>query len=77
MDHANEFSADSSRLAVGGDSVGGNMAAALCLMLRDRQGPKIDLQVLINPAPEDVAVHALKSTFFNDTFDFNRVDAMR
>lgn len=51
-EHALEFSGDSSRLAVIGDSAGGNMAAALCLMARDRQGPKIDLQVLINPAPD-------------------------
>lgn len=40
------------RVAVVGDSAGGNMAAALCLMARDRQGPKIDFQVLINPAPD-------------------------
>jgi acetyl esterase len=52
IDHANELSLDSSRLAVMGDSAGGNMAAALCLMLRDQLGPKIDLQVLINPAPD-------------------------
>jgi acetyl esterase len=50
--HTNEFSPDSSRLAVVGDSAGGNMAAALCLMVRDQLGPKIDLQVLINPAPD-------------------------
>lgn len=42
----------SSRIAVVGDSAGGNMAAALCLMVRDQQGPKIALQVLINPAPD-------------------------
>lgn len=40
------------KLAVAGDSAGGNMAAALCLMDRDRKGPKIDLQVLFNPAPD-------------------------
>ena len=28
------------------------MAAGLCLMARDQTGPKIDLQVLINPAPD-------------------------
>ncbi|MBI5346798.1 MAG: alpha/beta hydrolase [Chlamydiae bacterium] len=49
-EHASEFSGDTSRLAVIGDSAGGNMAAALCLMARDRSGPRIDLQVLINPA---------------------------
>src|SRR3990172_7701675 len=42
--------ADPSRMAVVGDSAGGNMAAALCLMARDRSGPKPLLQVLINPA---------------------------
>ena len=52
VDHTNEFSPDSSKLAVVGDSAGGNMAAALCLMVRDQLGPKIDLQVLINPAPD-------------------------
>jgi acetyl esterase len=52
INHANEFSANPSKLAVIGDSAGGNMAAALCLMVRDLQGPKIDLQVLINPAPD-------------------------
>ncbi len=48
----NEFSAKATKIAVVGDSAGGNMAAALCLMARDRSGPKIDLQVLINPAPD-------------------------
>lgn len=52
INHENEFSANPSKLAVVGDSAGGNMAAALCLMVRDLQGPKIDLQVLINPAPD-------------------------
>lgn len=51
-DDTNEFSPDFSRLAVVGDSAGGNIAAALCLMVRDQSGPKIDLQVLINPAPD-------------------------
>lgn len=51
-EHADELSADASMLAVAGDSAGGNMAAALCLMTRDRNGPKIALQVLINPATD-------------------------
>lgn len=44
--------ANAHRLAVVGDSAGGNMAAALCLMDRDRKGPNIALQVLINPATD-------------------------
>lgn len=49
VEHAKEFHADAKRVAIVGDSAGGNMAAALCLMARDRTGPSIDLQVLINP----------------------------
>jgi acetyl esterase len=49
LDHAEMLSADPAHIAVVGDSAGGNMAAALCLMARDRSDRKIDLQVLINP----------------------------
>lgn len=37
------------QVAVGGDSSGGNLAAAVCLLNRDRHGPKIKLQVLVYP----------------------------
>lgn len=37
------------QLVVGGDSAGGNLAAALCLMARARGGPTIDNQLLIYP----------------------------
>ena len=40
---------DSSRLAVVGDSVGGNMVAAFTLLAKQRGGPKIDFQVLFYP----------------------------
>jgi acetyl esterase len=49
-EHAGEFVADGSRIAVVGNSVGGNMAAALALMTKDRNGPKISYQVLLIPA---------------------------
>ena len=52
IEHAPDFFLDVSRTAVVGDSAGGNLAAALCLLMRDRSGPKINLQVLINPAPD-------------------------
>jgi len=41
--------ADVGRLAVGGDSAGGNLAAAVCLMARDRGDPAISYQLLICP----------------------------
>ncbi len=50
--HADEFGADGSRIAVAGNSVGGNMAAALSIMAKDRSGPKISLQVLMIPATD-------------------------
>ena len=51
-EHAGEFGADGSRIAVAGNSVGGNMAAALTLMTKDRTGPKINYQVLFIPATD-------------------------
>lgn len=36
-------------IAVGGSSAGGNLAAASCLMARDRDGPRINRQVLVYP----------------------------
>jgi acetyl esterase/lipase len=50
--HAEEFGADGSRIAVAGNSVGGNMTAALALMAKDRHGPKISYQVLMIPATD-------------------------
>jgi acetyl esterase len=43
---------DSSRLAVAGDSVGGNMAAAVTLLAKQRGGPKIDFQLLFYPVTD-------------------------
>jgi len=50
--HADEFGADGSRIAVAGNSVGGNLTAALTLMSKDRKGPKISYQVLLIPATD-------------------------
>lgn len=48
-DHATDLAVDPARLAVGGDSSGGNLAAAVCLLARDRGGPPIVGQVLVYP----------------------------
>jgi len=52
VDHGADLRIDASRLAVAGDSVGGNMAAALTLMARQRRGPKIAFQVLFYPVTD-------------------------
>lgn len=43
---------DARRIAVGGDSAGGNLGAVLSLMARERSGPKIALQVLVYPVTD-------------------------
>ncbi|GII84264.1 putative lipase/esterase [Sphaerisporangium siamense] len=48
--------ADPSRIAVGGESAGGNLAAVAALMARDLGGPRLALQVLVSPVlghPDD------------------------
>ncbi len=43
---------DASRLAVGGDSAGGNLAAVVALIAHDRAGPRLRHQLLIYPATD-------------------------
>jgi acetyl esterase len=49
VEHARELNVDASRLAIIGDSVGGNMSAVMTLLAKERGGPKIGLQVLLYP----------------------------
>ncbi|MGH3089259.1 MAG: alpha/beta hydrolase [Rubrobacteraceae bacterium] len=49
-ENGEEIGVDSSRLAVAGDSAGGNLAAVVSLMARDRAGPEISRQLLIYPS---------------------------
>ncbi|MEE4195502.1 MAG: alpha/beta hydrolase [Anaerolineae bacterium] len=48
--NAKEFRGDLTKLIVGGDSAGGNLAAAVSLKAREESGPRIAQQVLIYPA---------------------------
>jgi acetyl esterase len=50
--HAGEFGADHTRIAVAGDSAGGNMAAVVALRIRDEGGPKLCGQVLLYPVTD-------------------------
>src|SRR5580704_9791955 len=51
-DHAREVGVDASRIAVGGDSAGGNLAAVVSQIARDRGGPKLVYQLLIYPGTD-------------------------
>ena len=48
--HADMLRIDSARISVGGDSAGGNLAAAVALAMRDEGGTKLKSQILIYPA---------------------------
>lgn len=51
-DHASSIDADPVRIAVGGVSAGGNLAAAVTLMARDRSGPALAYQLLVVPVTD-------------------------
>ena len=55
--HAKQLGIDASRLIVGGDSAGGNLAAVVAISARDGNGPAIAGQVLIYPATDFAMTH--------------------
>ena len=50
--NASALGLDAARIAVSGDSAGGNLATVVAMMARDRQGPKIAYQLLIYPVTD-------------------------
>jgi acetyl esterase len=50
--HAAALELDDSRLAIAGDSAGGNLAAAVSLLAKERRGPRIDFQLLFYPVTD-------------------------
>jgi acetyl esterase len=48
-DHGADLAVDPSRMAVAGDSAGGNLAAVTSLLARDQGGPTISFQLLVYP----------------------------
>lgn len=51
-EHGAEIGVDPSRIAVGGDSAGGNLAAVVSQMAREQDGPKLVYQVMIYPVTD-------------------------
>ncbi|MBS0474244.1 MAG: chloramphenicol hydrolase [Proteobacteria bacterium] len=51
-EHASELGVDAQRLAVAGDSAGGNLAAAVAIRARDENGPALRHQLLIYPVTD-------------------------
>src|SRR5471032_3314126 len=61
---------DATRLAVGGDSAGGNLAAAVSIWARDNGGPKLLMQLLAYPVTDAVA-RAESYRRYNDGYGLN------
>jgi acetyl esterase len=73
--HAAELGVDGGRLAVAGDSAGGNLAAVVALLARDQGGPAIALQALLYPVT-DVGTETGSYRDFHEGFLLTR-ESMR
>jgi acetyl esterase len=72
--HANQLGGDPTRIAVLGESAGGNLTAALALLSRDRGGPALVYQVLVYPPLEypDPGFPSMQE--FSEGYDLTRAD---
>ena len=69
-----ELNLDRGLIAIGGSSAGGNLAAAVAQLARDRAGPRICFQMLLVPALDDrLATRSARE--FTDVPDFARPEA--
>jgi acetyl esterase/lipase len=69
VEHAHDLGLDAARVAVGGSSAGGGLAAAVALMARDREGPALCFQLLVYPVLDDRGI--TPSSAFQDVPVFN------
>ena len=72
-ENAATLGADPARIAVGGDSAGGNMAAVVCRRARDEDGPVPAMQLLIYPVT-DSAEDPRSRLLFADGFLLTKAD---
>ena len=72
-DNAAELRIDPARVAVGGASAGGNLAAAVALAARDRGGPKVAFQLLTVPVTE-LSARAPSYQEFAEGYGLSRAD---
>ena len=74
-EHADELGIDPERIAIGGQSAGGGIAAGLALMARDQGGPAICYQLLEIPEIDD-RLDTPSMQAFQDTPFWNRPNAV-
>ncbi len=73
-ENAAALGADASRMAVGGDSAGGNLAAVVSMMARDRGGPKLNFQLLLYPVTDCALDTPSHKEFAADGYVLSRAD---
>ncbi|MGH7933603.1 MAG: alpha/beta hydrolase [Candidatus Binataceae bacterium] len=73
-DNARTLNVDPARIAAGGDSAGGNLAAVVAQMARDRGGLKLVHQVLIYPAIDAADDTPSQREFTQDGYILSRAD---
>ncbi|GAB3738233.1 alpha/beta hydrolase [Amycolatopsis oliviviridis] len=73
-DHAGELGVSPDRIAIGGHSAGGGLAAATALRARDEGGPRICFQLLNQPGLDD-RLESWSARRFTDTPWMNRAKA--
>ncbi|MGA8005542.1 MAG: alpha/beta hydrolase [Burkholderiales bacterium] len=61
--HADSFGIDAARLAVGGDSAGGTLAAVVCQWARGKAAPRFAAQLLLCPVLDFAAISASRREF--------------
>lgn len=76
-EHASEIGGNAKRLAVGGDSAGGNLATVVALMARDRGGPKLVYQVLLYPNTDAAPRKPYRSWSENDGYILTKAVSQR
>jgi acetyl esterase/lipase len=70
--NAQSLGVDPTRIVVAGSSAGGGLAAALCLMARDRGGPALRGQLLVGPMLDD-RLHAASGQEFDGFQPWDRL----
>jgi acetyl esterase len=72
--NAESLGSDPRKIAVGGDSAGGNLAAVVAMMARDRGGPALSFQLLFYPAISAANDTLSQREFAGDGFVLSRAD---
>ncbi|BCZ49276.1 lipase/esterase [Clostridium gelidum] len=70
--NAKSINGDENHIAIAGDSAGGNLSAAVCLMAKDKNGPHITCQVLIYPSTNIYELNTQSWSDFSNDFNISK-----